>query len=272
MVTYQHRQALLAINLDDNLTADEKNAAINNANQMLLLSGNLPDLPSSLSLIEQWQQDTELFTETLTQYHVANIKTVELNLPCQVTHQAQLFNINLTVELPVVDQHLIHYRSSSAKPKDILMMAGYQLALQHLANTQLAKLSLVEQGIAGNVNKTLGIYFDTKAQKVSTIEMSAFEQPQQLLSLLLSTYLTGQQQALLVNASLGEKLVSSLNKNLPFEQTSFEQFWLDPNSASSLGDDPYMQFFWPETPNIELHQDLLAAIYLAIFTGAKKLK
>ena len=93
-----------------------------------------------------------------------------------------------------------------------------------------------------------------------------------LLTLLLETYFAGQQQALLLNANIGEKLSAALLKNKPFEQDDFEKLWHDPNAMFSLVDDPYMAYFWPNTPQLDNIKDQLEAIYLPLFSGITKLK
>jgi exodeoxyribonuclease V gamma subunit len=122
------------------------------------------------------------------------------------------------------------------------------------------------------------------------------------LKTLLSLYLNGQQQALLLNAALGEKAykvtkakakakpkakpkpkdkakpkadadtlsepAAVIEQNVPesqLTQESFELFWQDPNNAFCLGNDPYMNFFWPTCPQLSDHDVLLESIYHDIY-------
>jgi len=112
----------------------------------------------------------------------------------------------------------------------------------------------------------------------------------QKLSTLLSLYLLGQTQALLLNAALGEKAYKETKpkgkakakpkakpkaepeavpeSRLPscqLNQESFELFWQDPNNAFCLGNDPYMHFFWPHCPQLVEHEGLLEIIYQDIY-------
>lgn len=295
LTSYLYREGLLNIQLNNDLSVAEKQTAMSDYQQTLLLSGELPDLPSTTELLEGWQQDSDDFAQTLLSYHVNDVVTIEVVLPITVAYQGIHIEVSLVLNIPVVEQAIIVYRSSRAKAKDMLTMGLYQLALQQVVVGKAKVSSANELKILSQVDKTLGIYFDTKAQKVVQYQMATFEQPQALLNLLLNTYYSGQKQALLVNAALGEKLCQLLSRaakksnkvsassnhssdntsNDPasaFDQKTFEQFWLDPNSPAALGADPYMKYFWPNVPQINQHYALLEALYMPIMSGAKKLK
>ncbi len=102
--------------------------------------------------------------------------------------------------------------------------------------------------------------------------MNAYSSSQTLLSELLLAYLKGQQQALLLNAALGETYVSKRVKNKPFEQTEFELYWQDNNLPAPLGNDPYIRYFWPKVPEFSDYQNALEAIYFPLFSAVVKKK
>jgi exodeoxyribonuclease V gamma subunit len=153
-------------------------------------------------------------------------------------------------------------------------------------------------GQLNTVTTTQGLYFDTKNKKVVEYHFTEIAEAHQKLSILLSLYLLGQTQALLLNAALGEKAYKETKpkgkakakpkakpkaapdaepktapeavpeSRLPscqLNQDSFELFWQDPNNAFCLGNDPYMHFFWPHCPQLVEHEGLLESIYQDIY-------
>ncbi len=68
--------------------------------------------------------------------------------------------------MPVLGQHVVVFRSSTAKAKDLLTMALYQLILQEHQLIVLNGESACESTPLANINGVQGVYFDTKAQKL----------------------------------------------------------------------------------------------------------
>ena len=57
-----------------------------------------------------------------------------------------------------------------------------------------------------------------------------------------------------------------------FEQEQFELFWDDPNAMMSIGNDPYIHYFWPTCPSIEEVLPELEYLYLDMFNAREQIK
>ena len=294
--SYLYRQAALDIALDCQLLADDKQNKLNQLNQINQLSGELPELPSTPELLTRWQQDSQVFAQALQaldlnneqqlseqqginlSYHDVTLPIILDDIPINnQDEQAGLTNkskltVNLTCRMPVLGQHVVVFRSSTAKAKDLLTMALYQLILQEHQLIALNGESACESTPLANISGVQGVYFDTKAQKVIQYQVNAYSSSQTLLSELLLAYLKGQQQALLLNAALGETYVSKRVKNKPFEQTEFELYWQDNNLPAPLGNDPYIRYFWPKVPEFSDYQNALETLYFPLFSAVVKKK
>jgi exodeoxyribonuclease V gamma subunit len=305
LTSYLYREQSLAIEVNpSNNNLSHNNLSHNNAHidiaenihdkntqqaqlkEKLLLSGQLPDVPTTLPILDKWQQDSETFGEEistfslgkLTRFEVvillavepANIDEHNLHSEHKQHSQDNPQIVQLSLPIQCSDEHVIFYRSSTAKGKDLLNLAIVQACLQLHQSGSNTFVSRDDEALEHlkQLKQTLGFYFDTKAQKVVKYHMSAFEQPLEFLQQVLNGYYAGQQQPLLLNAVLAEKVM----KAKVFEQSDFEKFWQDPNNSFPLGHDPYMQYFWPQAPIIEQHIELINAIYQPVFSGAKKLK
>lgn len=291
---YQIRESILAILLDDNANNELETSAIASAEDKtklltqsarieqlktaIQLSGQLPDLPTTKTLIDEWHSDSETFAQALLGYQVAHISSQACQITLPIQWQGHTIQCTLTGKLPIIGEHIIAYRSSSAKPKDLMTLALYQLAVQLKQSTNVT----VELGInsavdtaneaLNHVSSVLGVYFDTKAQKVNKIKRAPMDNPEGYLATLLSTYLNGQQQALLVNANIGERALKAMKRSDTFESAAFTQYWCDANDLSAPGHDPYMNYFWSTAPDISDHLALLEQIYNPIINGVVKLK
>jgi exodeoxyribonuclease V gamma subunit len=182
-------------------------------------------------------------------------------------------NIIINAKLPVKENKLVFYRSSSAKAKDFLTLYFHQLFIQIWQNqnsdTSVGDSVEVAQKVKlQQVNACHGFYFDTKKQKVTQYSHGEITDAKTQLIDFIKLFLVGQQQALLVNAELAEKYL----KAKAFEQEDFEKFWSDPNAAMSLGNDPYMHYFWPECPSFENIQTDLTTLYQNMVNSRELIK
>lgn len=298
LTSYLYRQASLAIELDSTLLAEDKKNQQQALTLTYQLSGELPDLPFTDPLCEKWQKDSELFADEikLLAHNSANkdsihdvnnesfnitYQDISLCLPIKTENNDVENVFELHVRLPIYGKHIWLYRSSSAKAKDILTLAFYQLLLQHIKETVIGDdLTSEQQHSVQLLESVRGVYFDTKSQKVVKYKTDPIDEAEFCLQQLLKTYLAGQKQALLLNAKLGEKFANEALKNKPFTQHEFELFWgvnqgEQQKSAfhvEAFSDDPYIQYFWPQTPNFNDYETLLSDIYLPLFSNVVKLK
>lgn len=270
LVSYLYRQDLLAIELDEQLTVENKQQAKQLLTQHYELAGKIPDLPTSEGLLSEWQHTVDEFSKVITTLNlrVTQLKNMVLSVNLMSGEKVELsFELPLAQSLSAEQQPVAKasfYRSSRAKAKDLITLAFTQLCLQ-VAKTSNSVGEYINDDVS-YVNTTYGCYFDTKTQQVSSYQVLPFEQPLELLTQLIATFMQGNQQALLLNADIAEKHCKK-----PLTQIAFEKLWHDPN-AVSLGDDVYMQYFWPQVPNFSQHEPLINQTYQTLFAGIKKVK
>ena len=218
-----------------------------------------------------------------------------IEYPCSIrlkvsTPDGNINDIMMTTQLPVKDNKLVFYRSSSAKAKDFLTLYFHQLFLQVWQQQNIAMLS--EQSAEQSAEQSLepskeqptehqklhqvttchGFYFDTKKQKVAQYRYGEIDDASKHLVDFIEVFLRGQQHALLLNAELAEKYFKGNAKGKVFEQSDFEKLWSDANAMMSLGDDPYMHYFWPECPQFEQVQTELITLYENMITTRELVK
>ena len=251
------------------------------------LSGKLPDLPNTDELIQGWQDDSEEFSQfimaelaqdSITAEPLDCSVNIELNTTNDIIFDKNLFNeeelatlknllpksVTLSTKLLVVDHKVVFYRSSSAKAKDLFTLYLNQLILQ------VAQADENQPNLAlwSSITATHGYYFDTKSQKPSQFFFQEVIDAKQQLQRLISLFYLGQQQPVLLNGELAEKV----RKSKVFEHTQFDQFWTDSNSFQAFGDDPYMQYFWSKCPQFDDISVRLFSIYQPLFDALQTVK
>ncbi len=246
--------------------------------QQARLSGKFPDLPTTEAIFTGWQNDSKTFSEVILAKHAANPElipakctlSIDLEKQDKSPVKRQSLTIELNARLPIKNQQLVFYRSSSAKAKDKFSHYLHQLFLQVFqASIEEGAEKLSEEAqLVQLVNSHLGFYFDTKSQKVSEFLVSHIDDAQGKLSDLIALYLQGQQQALLLNSELGERML----KAKTFSQADFETFWQGSNTVMPFGHDDYIQYFWPNCPELAQHQPLLTQVYQPMMTAVQPLK
>lgn len=261
LVSYQLKQQLLFEKLLSENQQDNSNQSlrrtskesINIALEEAELSGRFPDSPLTAQEFEKWQIDSELLASAIRVEVNDEVELISVVLPLEVSGQ----KINLSAQLPISAQQCVCYRSSSAKAKDLMILYLYRLFCVVFQDQQeLTNTSPVNQ-----VKQSTGWYFDTKNQQVIKKSFTDVVDALAQLNHFLAVFLQGQQQALLLNSSIGERYFNTRN----FEQNEFEKLWQDPNSFKTLGDDPYMQFFWPSCPQLVDHQQYIEQLYQGLY-------
>lgn len=258
LASYQLKQDLLAIYLSK---TEQQEAEINQRFLKAKLSGQFSDSPSVNQEFEKWQDDTAIFADAIKTEISEEINNIEINLPLAINHQNENFTIEIYASLPICGHQQVFYRGSKAKAKDIFTLYLQQLVLQ-------AAQSTGNYPELANVEQSCGLYFDTQNQKVAQILFKTIEQPQAKLTELITTFLIGQCQPLLLNADLGKKLFESRK----FEQADLEKFWHDDNNFQAFGQDPYIDYFWPDCPQISSITASLSQIYQPVFQAITKVK
>jgi exodeoxyribonuclease V gamma subunit len=269
--SYLLRQQLLALYLAD---SNEKEVVktVNEALNAARVSGVFPDLPSTKESLERWRDDSENFSEfirTQSQLSLANSPLTFIHVELDVVLSDNSI-FTLSAQLPVQDNNLVFYRSSSAKGKDLFGLYLHQIILQ--CWQEHATQSTPEQALLPFVKVTKGFYFDTKNQKPTQYRFSQIDNAQAHLCFIIETYLKGQQQALLLNTELAEKFFKAKN----FEQSHFEKLWSDTSNTLSvvkpLGQDPYMHYFWQQCPDFSEHRQTLTDLYQPMWQAQEQIK
>lgn len=248
---YQFRQALL----DNYFNEPEENLAqlTREISQAQLLSGRLPDLPTVEPEMSRWQEDMATFFSTLQENQIDKAQLLPVIYRTSIDYQGQQFEINLSSAVLAVDNTAFVYRPSEPKAKDSMSVLLAQLMGQLGDFVQTPEQAVVEQ--------TTGWFFNTKSQKIEQLQCPFVDDGKLLLDGLLRLFIEGQQQAILTNLPLAEKIA----KAKAFGQQEFEAYWQDDNLFNPFSKDPYMQYFWPQIPHFEdLPQSLESVVIEAL--------
>ncbi len=272
--SYLLRQQLVAVCLtaqqaEQIVTDSEINARMTQVVYAARLDGKFPDLPTSQLAFDKWQADSLVFSQAIISEQAEHSFDYDCQLTVQIPdHQFIHSAITLTAKFPVHGQQLLFYRSSRAKAKDFFTLYLHQLILQVWQQQALNKHELtVEEQALASVSNSLGLYFDTKSQKVTQYVMKPIVNAQEKLTGLISYFLQGQRQPLLLNTDIAEKMFTAKS----FSQTDFEHFWQDANAMRPLGADPYIQYFWPQCPKLSEYEHDLITIYQPLFETMQKI-
>jgi len=280
--SYLLKQDLLAASL---LPDDEHEHAVHRIEQVLKiakLSGKFPDLPSTATQFDTWLEDTEHFSEAISNQSCDNPEFVD----CQITLDAELtplvsstpLVINAKVPLKNTNNgtQLVFYRSSSAKAKDLFTLYLHQLFVQVWQCQNMKKDNYQEHPLS-EVQSTCGFYFNTKAQAIEQFNVASVDAAQTQLKQFLHFYLLGQQQALLLNGDLASLVFKkSRGKTVEMTQALFEEFWLGAgmqgkDAMKGFGEDPYIQYFWPQCPDLDTYLPQLTALYQGLYDSVTKI-
>jgi len=273
--------------------------------QQAQLSGRFPHLPQSEGLIKKLTDDSEKLSDFIVENNADNAQHFDLEVTLEFDHQAlgitdgsltfpcgstSHLSIRLATRIQVVEKQLVAYRSSLPKAKDFFALYINLLILQvWQQQNPISGLSSeddenqqMSQALA-QVNSSHGYYFDTKGQKpvhyfYAKRESGNKEGAHQnndgpndakdRLIALLKVYLHGQQQALLLNGDLAEHIFKAKS----FTQSHFDNFWSDDNNGFAFGNDPYIQYFWRQCPDLNDVLSSIQEIYLPIITTREQVK
>lgn len=292
--SYLLREQLIKAQLNEQtLSAEETEQAVQQCITAATLSGKFPEAITRDKTFESWKLDSESFSQTI-QEHNAIVKheaectvTLELdnetsqlliaahNTRNEVTSDTAVesnnvnkVKVKLSTKLPISDNKLAFYRSSSPKFKDFVTLYFHQCLLNILKSEGQTNSNIELVSALQNITATHGFYFDTKSQKVTQFKYSDVVEPNTQLLKFISQYIIGLQQPLLVNGEIAEKAF----KAKIFEQKEFELYWDDPNAMMSIGNDAYIHYFWPECPDYEYVQVQLEHLYAELFNEREQIK
>jgi len=259
--SYLLRQDLLSAALSFPSSKDESEQVLTRAQ----LSGKFPDLPTTSNLFNDYQQDVQQFSDEINKLDCDNPEPIDCNLVLKV----EGVSISLNTKIAIRNNMLVHYRSSSAKAKDKFVMYFQQLVVQVWQQQAIANNTENKDEHAfklQQVTETIGLYFNTKAQKVEQFTVSNIADAQSKLIKLIKMFFKGQQQVLLLNGELAEQVFTKKRGQLvEMTQARLEGLWLGDMSTRGLSDDEYLNYFWPECPQYHNHQTDIECIYQDIY-------
>ncbi len=190
------------------------------------LSGQLPDLPSTASKLEEWTKEAEAFATVIRQLGGDGRQW------CAT--QVVIDNQIVLGRLPSTGQSMLFHRLAKPKGKDYL-----RLWLHHLlANCATDTVPRVTQGIYRS---------DKKNAACQLITLQPLDNAQQQLAELLRLHQLGLQRPLLLGVDLGWLL----KDGAAWSTEAFTAHWEGSDYRPGLGNDPYYQWFWPQIPSLD---------------------
>jgi len=225
-----------------------------NVDERFLLSGRLPDLPSTAAELDAWKSDANNLVAMIKEEILKGVEPSSLSIKQLFEHLDSAFEVNLDAQLYKSDDSYLIFRPTTAKEKDFVRMYLLQLMLQ-LSDLQ-AEPSLK------------GYYFDTKNQKLKRYRVKRVENPEDALSALLKVFITGSTTPLLINSLLG----LALYKGKLEQQLDLQKLWQDGFQMDGFGSNPYIRYFWPEIPDLETVKPQISDIYLPIYSHIEEIK
>ena len=278
--SYLLRQSLLKECLTQHDSEEQATQQLNKVLETALLDGKFPDLPTTAKIFENWCNESIEFSQAIIEKNADNPTFIDVQVTIEITdHHNKLKTVQLTAKLPIKAQQLIFYRSSTAKAKDLFTLYIHQLIIQVYQDQNMTDLNVTGTPFNESIRQVTnshGFYFDTKSQKITEYLVHPLIDAKIQLVKLIAGYFLGQHKALMLNGDLAEKAfkshIGSKESVKTFEQSDFEQLWQDPNAMFALGDDGYMNYFWPECPIFSEHLPQLADIYLPMYQALEKVK
>ena len=244
--------------LQDKILNEELSQSDNNMPELIKafeLSGTLPDTPVMKEELQEWQAQACHFSDYIKsqiEYEgdILSIESITMTLNA----------IELTAELPVINDQLLYWRLATPKGQDDI-----RLWIHHL----MAQITL------GHYH-TQGIFRGAKDDllKVSFEPLDS-ELAKTLLGELMTHWQEGMQEAVLLNAALGQKhCLIKKGKHNSLDDNAFAHFWNNNFDTQGLGTDPYVNWFWgdaSECPQWEKQwQARIELIYQALYNYRKE--
>ena len=268
--SYLLRQALLTANLQAASGEQSHEASVEDVLNIALCSGQFPDLPSTTLLFANYQEDSAQFSEAILSQSCQNPLLIDCTVEVLLDDSS---GVTLTTKLPVKHNLLVHYRSSTAKAKDLFTLYVQQLILQNWQEQNHSDAPCQEAGSLKGVLESTALYFNTKAQKVEQYYLNRIDDAKQKLVNIIEIFQQGQQQPLLLNGNLAAKIFTKVRgKEIEFTQDNFINFWQGDLNTLGFGADAYIHYFWSQCPVYDVHAEQLRLIYHDIFQSVTKIK
>ena len=221
------------------------------ADQVLLeaqLSGRLPDNPLVEETLQDWQDQADHFAN-----HLGQLGAQQLSVE---TAELALDGITLTASLPCLGNgDLLFWRLADAKGKDLL-----RLWLHHLFANCMSPCA------------TWGLYRQPKEDQVYSIELTSMtrDKAETELKHWLATWRRGLCEPLPWHCEVGVVMCKTREKR-DYHEGDFEKLWQgDGYYNAGLGQDAYLNWFWPEPPEHAPLYEAITQLYEPLFNHLKQ--
>lgn len=195
-----------------------------------ILRGKLPDNPRTALEIDEWQQQSLVFSDAIQ----AQIESPMERLNLEV----KVGEYQLTGSCWISGDTLLFWRPAEAKGKDLVRMRIYHL---------LASLAY-QQGELSLLSSTKGVFRKSKGNHYQILEFGPVENPKQELLVWLTARAEGLITPQLINAELARSLFEKTRAGKEFTPSNFDTIWCDSYNERGLSYDAYIQWFWREKP------------------------
>ncbi len=235
------------------------------------LTGKFPDSPITASVFSDYVADSEHFSGEIISQACHNPEIIdteiEIILPSNSNSPLDKQSVKISAQLPVKHDQLVFYRCTTAKAKDLFTLYYNQLILQIWQE----KHDVAVEHRLVCVSHSTGFYFNTKAQKVEQYCVNYIDDAEQKLADIVTLYLQGQQQALLLNGDLAAVAFAKKRGQVEeMTQEKFELFWYGNMSSLGFGEDPYIKYFWPICPQYAELQGAIETVYQGMYQSVQK--
>ncbi|OUS24685.1 exodeoxyribonuclease V subunit gamma [Thalassotalea sp. 42_200_T64] len=258
---YLLQDEFLTVELEHKTDVNER--AGGRLKQQALLLGNFPDNRNTEEVISNWQATMASFSMAIMKQIAALVdkpqgESVNGQIPVAIEGNGgeQQFKLSQTLTLERGGNHCYQftYRPARVKAKDII-----SLYLRHL---------FANSGASSEQVISIGYFLDEKKQALQVVKFDPLINAKQRLTKVLRFYQQGLCQPLLLNCDIGMTMFWQKGKftENDFRQGQLLKLWLGDNYSTGLGDDPYLQYFWPQCPNITEHAEILSTVYKDLFS------
>ncbi|OKY24976.1 exodeoxyribonuclease V subunit gamma [Thalassotalea sp. PP2-459] len=251
----QHALIDLLQHATKDLTSAEQ-AVLSYWQQYAGLSGKFADSSTGKEDIAKLLNDSEALYHHINETLLGEVIEHELQVPVTIAHSSFNRTIDLTHHVMSKNNKLIVVRASTPKAKDYLHLY-FSLALLQQAQ-QTAESSDAIMNI--DASQCTGYFFDNKAQKIITLSLSHVDW--QTITRLILHFIQGQNAAYLTNADLA----LAIENAKVFEQQQLDKLWQGDANNQGLHQDPYLQYFWQQCPELSSFTQSIFEVYGNLFS------
>ena len=223
---------------DELIKAKIQDESVDPIMQRIRLSGQLPDNPEAEQQLLDWQDKAGQFAEQVQRLLQSDEQT-KIDFK---TVRVSIDQFDIEAQLPLLNNKLLFWRPAEPKAKDDIRLWLYHLIAQLYFSDNAEEATDKELAV-----ETLGI-FNSGKDSFLKVSLSPVQSPGEYLSQLLSYWQQGMRQPLLFNASLGKAHCQDRQNGPGLSEAGFNALWSDDYNKKGLAYDPYINWFWSDTP------------------------